>query len=98
MGIRSGDSVYRAQAKVCDSRGFGDLGARRAEPYQLPERWDEDAGGHGDDQVNSMAGRYDETIVMMKDTSLMVTPQVAKAGAKAEAKAAPDMQVSCRVR
>ena len=32
-------------------------------------------------RANSLAGRYDEAIAAMKDTSTMVTPQVAKAGA-----------------
>jgi len=32
-------------------------------------------------RANSLAGRYDEAIAAMKDTSTMVTPQVAKVGA-----------------
>jgi glycosyltransferase involved in cell wall biosynthesis len=34
-------------------------------------------------RANSLAGRYDEAIAAMKDTSKMVTPQVAKVGANA---------------
>ena len=32
---------------------------------------------------NSIAGRYDEAIAAMKDTSKMVTPRVVKVGAEA---------------
>jgi hypothetical protein len=33
-------------------------------------------------RANSIAGRYDEAIAALKDTSKMVTPQVAKVGAE----------------
>jgi hypothetical protein len=41
-------------------------------------------------RANSIAGRYDEAIAALKDTSTMVTPQVAKVvkvGAKARKRA-----------
>ena len=47
LGLRSRDSLHRSQAEVHHSRGPGHLGPRRAQPYELPPRWNEDARRHG---------------------------------------------------